>query len=237
MTGIPTTQLCVDPFLVRRYYPEQELIDKAIQWLKQYGLYPSKPQNIDVELLAEQIARFDYADFPPSYEGMTQFSLEGLPSIYISRALSAPKTPHELARYLFVVAHECGHVIMHNQLYRLACSYWRQEPQAACAYRTFCSGVKDYSNYKWYEWQASTVGAYLLIPPPLLKMVMDEVINTPVISRSGRRGSNDPGYAAVRLLDIVKNTFEVTRTTAKIALERYLAANPDYNQHFQLTHR
>lgn len=230
---IKNAQNAQEPELVYRRYSDAELENKPTTQLKLAGLYPEKPGEVDVELFAEKIADVAYADLPPGVHALTQFAYEGKPVILISNRVEEFENDEELfRRFKFNVAHECGHVIMQNELYRQACerairarmrnsvSPSQGEAPARCRL-TF---LRVNAGYRWYEWQASTAGAHLLMPPEHLRYVIGQQLLEAATKTPTRFLSE---YSLqYRIEHTVRSIFRVSKATAEIAVERYFKARP-----------
>ncbi len=222
-----------EPALVRHYYTMQELQDIPVRLLQEHGCYPDVPGCVDIEFFAESIANVDYVAMPDGCLGVTQFGYHQKPTIYLSNTIASPVTPEQEGRMRFVIAHECGHVIMQNWLYERACEIYNLTPSLYAvnfdeSYRTACYrcyAQKDYSRYRWYEWQASTAGAHLLMPPKHLENVITTCIwKEAVCPIYGPRASQ---YILPTLIqNALQSVFKVSQATARIAEQRFYEAHP-----------
>lgn len=224
-----------EPLLVQHRYSEEELENMPISLLKEHGFYPETPNSlVDIEMFAETIADVIYTDLPDGYLGMTEFGYHKRPIIYISNKLSSPRTEEEFCKLRFVFAHECGHVIMQNHLYEQACDRYKGQSALYAVYPETPVGIagkrhavfyKDYSNYRWYEWQANTAGAHLLMPSEHLNNVILTCLNNE-IRKPTAWGRVSPAWLLYKIYNALKSVFRVSQATAEIATERYLKARP-----------
>ena len=235
---IKNAQNAQEPALVYRRYSDAELENKPTTQLKLAGLYPDHPGEVDVELFAEKIAHVAYADLLPGMYALTQFSYEGKPVILISNRVEEFENDEELfRRFKFNVAHECGHVIMQNELYRQACerSIRARMKSAVSPFqgevppRRCLAFYRENAGYRWYEWQASTAGAHLLMPPEHLRSVIGQQLLESVTKPPTRFLSV---YSLqYRIEQTVQSIFRVSKATAEIAVERYFKTRPHLLSH------
>lgn len=213
--------------LAYRYYSEQELVDMPITQLKKFGLYPDKPEPAKVETLADLISdHVDYQELDEGVLGMTQFIYGGKPIIFFSDSPVPEDNPSLLRRFLFTVAHECGHIIMQDSLFQQGCRNLIRRNGALISSGISCHPLflKEYNSSNWYEWQANTAAAHLLMPPEYLHMVIQEELCHGYIPSA----PNILHHAVFleQIYNQLKVTFNVNYSVAKIATERYLKKNP-----------
>jgi len=230
---IKHAQNAQEPNLVYHRYSDAELENKPTTQLKLAGLYPKQPGEVNVELFAEKIADVAYADLPPGVHALTQFAYEGKPVILISNRVDDFENDDELySRFKFNVAHECGHVIMQNELYRQACdrairARMRSKVSPShgeAAVRRRLTFYRENAGYRWYEWQASTAGAHLLMPPEHLRYVIGQQLTETATTAPTRFLSE---YSLrFRIEQAVRSIFRVSKATAEIAVDRYFKARP-----------
>ncbi len=210
--------------LVRRYYSDQELETKPITQLKHYGLYPDKPEPVDIESLAESISdHVDYCDLPDEILGATQFIYGAKPIILLSNKLFEDSAASSIRRALFTISHECGHIIMQDELFQLACARKSRKTANTASPSPFYRPLfyKTSGKCDWREWQANTAAAHLLMPP--------EHVNT-VIQNELKRSGYDAesrnlfhcNYILTELTLSISKTFNVSYAAAQITCERYL---------------
>lgn len=213
----------VPPPLVYKYYSEQELEDMPIAQLKKYNLYPDQPEPTKVETLADLISdHVDYRQLDTGILGATQFIYGGKPIIFLNDS-PIPKDNQSLQRrFLFTVAHECGHIIMQDSLFQQGCRKLLQRNVALPSTGISCGPLflKENNSCIWYEWQANTAAAHLLMPPEYLHMVIQEEL-----CLDYNPSAHNTLHHAVFLKQIynrLKDTFNINYSVAKIATERYL---------------
>lgn len=172
-------------------------------------------------MLAELIADTRYTDLPEGIHGVTIFSRIGKPWILLSNTISNPTPGEAYGRLKFITAHECGHAILHNLLYR---RYWQQRGGWSSAdnpdcENCYCCYLNACSDYRWYEWQANTVAGNLLMPPEHLETVLsDKIVRSGMQSRIA---GASPEEAAQLLKNAAIDVFQVSVATAEIGIERF----------------
>ncbi len=170
--------------------------------------YPLATNDL-VALIEERTSDLDlYADLSTEgadIEGVTYFAPGGLPSVRVAKALDDTRREN---RQRMTLAHELGHVDLHNDL-------WPAEPPpelfpdttgprpVRCLRRTMERRV---SRVDWMEWQASYFSSALLVPRQACQALLAA---TP--SRSDR-------------VALVTATFHVSSAAAQVRLD-YLATS------------
>lgn len=84
-----------------------------------------------------------------------------------------------------------------------------------------CAFFKNYSNYVWYEWQANTAGAHLLMPPEHVHTTVQNILQQEHYDEE----SKSTIHCELVLYSIycqIRDTFNVSFTAASITCERYL---------------
>ena len=91
------------------------------------------------------------------------------------------KSPALIGRRRFTLAHECAHQILFR--YESAIAQEEVRKQYACRK---CFSLRELKSYEdWYEWQADTLGAALLMPEELIKLALFLCTNHGRITRYG----------------------------------------------------
>lgn len=217
--------------LERVFFTTEQLKSIPQQKLEEFGLLPQYPRPVDIDALAEKIAKVDYRyDLPADTQGITLFTPFGIPSIYLSATLEEDLSVQGNRKFRFLTAHEVAHALVHDPLFKAACSQTKvlQYGYACYAGDPFFScldGIKDYSRYNWIEYQANAIGAGLLMPWCHLQSVYKYVIEE--AQRKRRMGNS---YEQVRaefpslFEDCVQDTFDVSTWVAHIEVRDFIRA-------------
>lgn len=208
--------------LVHKYYSEQELENMPITQLKKFGLYPNKPEPVDIESLADSISDYvDYCNLPDEIMGATQFIYGRKPIMLLSNKLFIDDDVTSIRRALFTIAHECGHIIMHDKLFQLACERDRGKKTSSASPIYQPLFHQNSAKCDRREWQANTAAAHLLMPP--------EHVHTVIHNELQRSGYDEESrnllhcnYVLCEIYCALSKTFNVNNAAAKITCERYL---------------
>lgn len=129
--------------------------------------YPIETNDL-VILLEQETADLDlFADLShrgADVEGETAFSRRGKPIVRIVADLQDPRRENRLRTTL---AHELGHVKLHNYLYGLHAG----TPSPCCTQATMIGA----SSYDWLEWQAGYCCCAFLMPISTVRRTLREI--------------------------------------------------------------
>jgi hypothetical protein len=204
--------------LPRRPHFEAQEIDRECESMvaaflqRKYGEVRYPLSTDDLTVLVEQETRdLDlYADFPtsdPLTEGVTEFAPPQRPRVLISARLSESAGLENRLRT--TLAHELGHVRLHNCLWTLDAPLDPRRLSPRCRRATILGGGTD-----WLEWQAGYASGAVLMPLGALQRVV-----APVIEQGRLR---PPVFvattAASRLVRRVQRSFQVSATAAQVRL-------------------
>lgn len=210
------------PLLQRRHFSEQELEGMPTAQLKHFQLYPDKPEPVDIDLLADEISqKVDFCELADDILGATEFRYGEKPNILLNEKIFRDETPETQGRNRFVIAHECGHIIMQDALFQTACKACLQRRNQAKTHLLSYTFFKNYSNYVWYEWQANTAGAHLLMPPEYVHVIIQNTLQQERYDEESR-SSMHCGLVLYSMYSQIRDTFNVSYTAACITCERYL---------------
>lgn len=224
---IPEEQIgIIETRLKPTYFPEEELVKRPAEILAQYGYLPSEPGPVDIESFVERIADFSYSDnLPDDIDGVTVFAHTGRPRVIIPNRLAMGEASIVYLRS--TIAHECAHVIFHNDCFKQACNECTLGSPLAGS--VACRSPQVDSGYRWYEWQANFAGASFLMPYMHVRTLFKSIIDK-------WRIPTDPpifcamGYLQAMLSSQIQNVFEVGSRMAEIAAEQFLRRNAAYIQ-------
>lgn len=220
--------------LERVFFTVEQLRAIPQQKLKEFGLLPQYPSPVDIDAFAEKIAKVEYRyDLPADTQGVTLFTPFGIPSIYLSATLEEDSTLYGNRKFRFLTAHEAAHALVHDPLFKAACSQmnilqYGYACYAGTPFYTRLDGIKDYSRYQWIEYQANAIAAGLLMPWRHLMGVYAYVIEE---AQRQRRMGNP--YEKVRaelpsfFENCVQDTFNVSTSVAHIEVRDFLRARTE----------
>jgi Zn-dependent peptidase ImmA (M78 family) len=197
-------------FEERPHYESEEL-DRMFEKIacsflkKKYGkvIFPISTDDLTT-LIEGDVADLDqYADlskYGDNVEGMTEFSRTGKPRVFISNSVHQ----HE-NRLRTTLAHEYGHVILHNYLFGMADVNLSKVPNGKKnTIYCFRDAILPRGKADWMEWQAGYASGALLMP----KSQVVNVIN----SLSSNAQSDDK-------ITCVMKQFAVSKDAATVRLK------------------
>jgi len=144
----------------------EKISDHAEEFLRKHKIDNKLPVPMDEVI--EFNFRIDIVPFPGL---QAEFDVEGfisgdLSCIYVDDFIFQ-KRPF---RYRFTLAHEIGHVVLHEDLIE------RIRPKNVTDWKDFILQV-DSAGYGWLEWQAYTFAGLILVPRKFLRQDLAEQIN------------------------------------------------------------
>jgi len=168
--------------------------------------YPIETNDL-VVLLEQESSDLDvWADLSsdgPDVEGKTTFSLKGKPTVEVIAEL---QEPHRENRLRTTLAHELGHVKLHNYLYRLHAGV----PSPCCTHDTIIGA----SQVDWMEWQAGYCSGAFLMPLSVVRRTVRE-------AKKGTGFSGQPDVATAEgqaLIQQVRIAYQVSADAARVRL-------------------
>lgn len=125
----------------------------ADTFLKQY--HPSREIPIPIEEIIEFQMNIDIIPLPGLHQSLEVdgFTQSDLSSIYADEFVYKSRP----GRYRFTLAHEVGHIVLHNDIYQKANFRNSQE------WKDFINSISD-TDHSWLEWQAYAFGGLVLVP-------------------------------------------------------------------------
>lgn len=136
----------------------EKINERAGEFLEKHGIGGKLPVPID------EIIEFKYGiDIVPFPNLQRDFDIEGFISgdmscIYVDDFVFQ----NRLFRYRFTLAHEIGHLVLHEDLIQ------NIRPTGVAEWKDFILQV-DQEAYDWVEWQAYTFAGMILVPRKPLK--------------------------------------------------------------------
>ncbi len=180
--------------------------------------YPISTDDLTI-LIEQEAGDLDYganldgeAQEGAEIEGVTYFSADRPPRVEISRRLS--ENPKRLARLRTTLAHELGHVLLHDVLRKYpdetatAEPAGGKQPVAACA----PSFILGNTRVDWMEWQANYACGALLMPRNAVKRLVQ-------VAKQGRGPVKPAATGTSWLLDLLVVGFLVSETAANVRRE------------------
>jgi Zn-dependent peptidase ImmA (M78 family) len=188
--------------------------------------YPILTDDLTV-LIEQHVGALDvYADLTPDghdVEGVTRFKIGTVPDIEISEPLSNDTRREN--RFRTTLAHELGHVRLHDRLFQAAFSpgdlfEHAREHRLVCKRDTMVDAPKG----DWLEWQACYASGSYLMPVTALREELK-----PILAAHGGYTPFPVGAAASdALIEAVMARFQVSRDAARVRLSKldYISATP-----------
>ncbi len=216
----------------RVLFDSSDILGKDIQYP-----IPTDKLTIIIERYVDDLDL--YADLEKEYcdkniEGVTIFIPFKKPIIKISEKLQKYKSKQN--RFRTTLAHELGHVIIHDPLWQrefhklqLPFDTTEQRIQICKRKTLFSKDEPNYENYDWIEWQANYFASALLMPKgavyKVYKKFTDERKIFSLIS--------DESIEANDLINIVSQEFQVSKEAVKIRLKllKILVNQEDLDTH------
>lgn len=181
-------------------------------------------QGIDVERVLRKALYLeaDFVDLPEGLLGRTLFHGDGRAQIEVSRALADAAETDRLARRRLrtTLAHECGHVACHVQLFLGDTETLGLFPpsQAPAKPAILCreSSVDTQYNGEWWEFQANQCMAALLLPKRLFIRELETTLaacRSPSFVEAIKQGQDET------ILRALADTFDVSWQSVLLRLQ------------------
>lgn len=188
--------------------------------------YPITTDDLTV-LIEEHVERLDlFADLTPDghdVEGVTRFKIGAIPDIEISEPLTNDQRREN--RYRTTLAHELGHVRLHDGLFQAAFSTGdlfehAREHRLVCKRDTMLDAPKG----DWLEWQACYASGSYLMPVTALREALKPIL----AAQDGYTPFHVSEEIANTLIDAVMTRFQVSRDAARVRLSKldYISSTP-----------
>lgn len=168
-------------FGARPHYTQMELdqefeilIQAFLQRHHREAQFPIATDDLQV-LIEEYADDLDtYADLSPhgkDLEGVTLFPPDGRPIVLISENVASD--PRRENRLRTTLAHEFGHVYLHNHLWHTKHFVNRLSSVDQPEYKAICkrSTILGEGSYDWMEWQAGYASGAILMPFSLVQEI------------------------------------------------------------------
>jgi hypothetical protein len=197
----------------RPYYSDAALEAGATAFLREIlgGEPPWPITDEDLDFVADMCAFFDrgrdMSELGLDVDAVTIFSSGGTPEIVVSQEL---RPPNFRLRRRMTIAHELGHVVLHQPLYRgnLLQLSLLGDSQKVPAY---CIKAMAIAAVDWVEWQANFFAGALLAPKRLILGVVRDLFGD---ERCPIDGTSDASRAIVAVAD----RFDISRDAARVRL-------------------
>jgi hypothetical protein len=212
------------PFLKRRWFEEHEFDDIARAALKKHGLVPKVPEPVDIELFVDMEFGFGYEfhDLGEDCLGLMYFGEKGPKSLLVHSKLDAPENPQVNRLCRSTLAHECGHGLLHADLFVELWEHKKrtngfEDSRRLITWRERNENVEGSltrNSPDWWEYQADRMISALLLPVYPLRAALREWGHEPEsMTATGT-------WADPTLHRLVRDTFQVSLAVARIRLER-----------------
>jgi hypothetical protein len=139
-------------------YSHEDIARIAASFLSEH--HPSETIPAPIEKIVDNSLKIDIVPIPGMHkafdtDGSTTSDLE---AIYVEEFVYDQRP----GRYRFTLAHEAGHIVLHDKPYRSlkwdSLEEWKRTAQ----------GI-DEEQYRWLEWHANAFAGLVLVPPSLSK--------------------------------------------------------------------
>lgn len=212
------------PFLRRRWLEEHEFDDIAKEALKRHGLLPKEPSPVEIELFVDMEFGFSYEfhDLGEDCLGLIYIGERGPERLLIHENLDAPDDPVTNRRCRSTLAHECGHGLLHADLFIELWEHKKRTNSFEDSRRLITwrergeniEGNLSKSSPDWWEYQADRMISALLLPLNPLREALRAWGHDPLQMKSNLAWQDHDLHAQVR------DTFDVSLAVARIRLER-----------------
>ena len=221
MRDTPTT---AGPFRRRRWFEEHEFDDIAKEALKRHGLLRKEPAPVDIELFVEMEFGFPYEfrDLGEDCLGLMHFGEKGPKALLVHTKLDAPEDLLANRRCRSTLAHECGHGLLHVDLFielweRKKSTNTFEDARRIITWRERAENIEGNltkSSPDWWEYQADRMISALLLPLNPLREALRGWGHDLLEIKSNGAWQDQELHAQVR------DTFDVSLAVARIRLER-----------------
>ncbi|WP_244472791.1 ImmA/IrrE family metallo-endopeptidase [Methylobacterium sp. Leaf89] len=218
----------------RRPHFRQEEIDRECETLVAGFLmrhrgkveYPISTDDLTV-LIEQHVDVLDvYADLTPDghdVEGVTRFKSGAIPDIEISKPLSTDTRREN--RYRTTLAHELGHVRLHDGLFQAAFTpgdmfEHAREHRLVCKRDTMLDAPKG----DWLEWQACYASGSYLMPVGAIRGLL-----APILAAQDALAPYQVGEGVSdAMIEALRARFQVSRDAARVRLLKlnYISSTP-----------
>jgi Zn-dependent peptidase ImmA (M78 family) len=144
-------------------YSHEDIARIAASFLTKH--HPSGTIPVPIEKIVDNALKIDIVPIPGMHKAFDTdgFTTSDLKAIYVEEFIYDQRP----GRYRFTLAHEVGHIVLHEKLYRSlkwdSLEEWKRTVQ----------GI-DEEQYRWLEWHANAFAGLVLVPPaPLEKQIRE----------------------------------------------------------------
>jgi hypothetical protein len=175
------------PFLDQPHFTLKEIEQMCAMELRRTGLLPTEPGPVRIERFVEK--RFgvspSYEDLPDGVLGFTEFGVDGVIAIIVSRIFETVDGSKALERRLrATLAHEAGHGLMHAYLFATGERPASMFDDSSVAPTILCRDIigadarsKGYDG-RWWEYQANRAIGGLLMPRNLVEKAVEKFLES-----------------------------------------------------------
>lgn len=147
------------------YLPYDRLRQAADQFLKQF--HSSQKIPVPIEEIVEFQFGINIVPMPGLQEALDDDEVLGFTSSDLKDiTVDEWVWRNRPSRYRFTLAHEIGHVVLHQNLYKSKQFTTIEE------WKSFINSIPE-EDHRWYEWQAYAFAGLILVPAEQLKEAVD----------------------------------------------------------------
>ncbi len=223
----------------QHYYEGTAFEDMAMVELSSVGLLPEIPEPVRVDRFIEK--RFgivpEYGDLPPGVMGFTKFGPSEIEMVLISRALADEGRRSAERLINSTLAHEAGHMIMHNGLFTLQVREGEhtllpsdidvERGEIKCRSDIVKGGDRAEKppryDGRWWEYQANQMIGTLLMPRALVYEAVDPLLASPGLMGMKVLETNRREDAARLLAEV----FDVNPAAGRIRVAKLFPEIPE----------
>ncbi len=213
-------------FKNRSYYKDQELDQEFETLLESFFLkrlgrpisYPLDTEDL-IRLIEERTSDFDqYGDLSdegPEVEGVTRFKPKDRPEVSISARLS--ENNRRSNRFRTTLAHEFGHVHLHDPLYQETVAQPDMLRAAGVLHKVVChrDSITEARAADWLEWQACYASGAILMPRRAIQTSLIEYFKAKTML-SGPIWTE--AEEAREVVELVRDSYQVSSEAAGVRL-------------------
>ena len=143
----------------------EDIRKRADVFLQKY--HPSRNIPVPIEEIVEFQLGINIAPLPGMHQAfeVDGFTSSDMKSIFIDEFVYNSRP----GRYMFTLAHEVGHVVLHKNVYNKAAFGNIQQ------WKDFINSIPDQS-HRWLEYHAYAFGGLILVPREHLQRLVDEYV-------------------------------------------------------------
>jgi len=203
-------------------YVCQDLVERYFRDRNLQVAYPLSTETLELiveSLTCDYDSACDLLFLGEDVEGATEFSLRARPKVFVSDQLLAPNMNK---RRRMTIAHELGHVHLHDVLYKFE-STLELFSETKEGVPAICKRESIQRSGDWMEWQAGYAGGAILMPRHHTKRRVEALAQAGMTKIPSITNSPE---SRVMIADVA-SYFEISEEASRIRLLQlgYLEAN------------